>query len=554
MPNRRRNTGVGRRLQQRMSMLEYLRIRDLALIQDMELEFRDGMNVLTGETGAGKSFIIKALGFLTGDRLSQDMVRPGAERALVEAVFRQGGEELVLRRELAAESGRSRFYMNDKLCSQESARELRGSLLLHTTQHGQQKLLQPGFQAALVDAALDSPALLHERDELLKEWRENHAEGERLRERQGSLAARRELLEMQQREIDKISPRPGEEEELEARRAQAREQAGLAAEYENALNILYGAEEGFASVLRRLERALEHLAAQDDFFAEALDAVLKLREQLPELERRLRRAPAAVSPKETDALEARLYALAQLKRKLRRSLGEIIALREEIDENLSFLDVCALEIKHIETKDKALRERLGTLLQKLVPARRATAERFARRLEQELVGLGFAEELRVEADFTPLELVPPDGNAPACVDERARLLWAPNPGQTPQPLDRIASGGELSRFLLALVGIQAEGEQATLIFDEVDAGIGGLTLTRLADRLDALASKRQVLLITHWPQLAARAHRHFHVSKEVRNNETFTLCTRLNPEAVKKELERMAPVVRTMPETPPRHV
>ena len=186
-----------------------------------------------------------------------------------------------------------------------------------------------------------------------------------------------------------------------------------------------------------------------------------------------------------------------------------------------------------------MRERLGTLLQKLVPERRTASERFARRLERELVGLGFAEELRVEVDFSPVELTPACPPLPACVDERARLLWAPNPGQTPQPLDRIASGGELSRFLLALVGIQAEEEQATVIFDEVDAGIGGLTLTRLADRLDALASQRQVLLITHWPQLAARARRHFYVSKEVRNNETFTLCTQLNPEAIKKELGRM---------------
>jgi len=520
-------------------MLEYLRIRDLALIQDMELEFRDGINVLTGETGAGKSFIIKALGFLMGDRLGQDMVRPGAERALVEAVFNLRGEEIVLRREFAVESGRSRFYMNDTLCSQETARELRTRLVLHTTQHGQQKLLQPAFQASLIDAALDSPLLLQERDNLLKEWREINTEGERLRNQQHNLAARRELLEIQQREIDKISPLPGEEVELEAKRARAKEQAGLAAEYENALNLVYG-EEGFASVLHRLERALQRLAENDDFFAEALDALVNLREQLPELERRLRQAPpAAVSPKEMDALEARLYALAQLKRKLHRSLDEIISLREEIEENLSFLDVCALEIKHIETTDKALRERLATLLQKLVPARRAAAERFTSRLEQELVGLGFAEEVRVGVDFTPIELVPASQVFPACVDERARLLWAPNPGQALQPLDRIASGGELSRFLLALVGIQAAEEQSTLIFDEVDAGIGGLTLIRLADRLDALASNRQILLITHWPQLAARAQRHFYVSKDVRNNETFTLCIQLNPEAIKKELGRM---------------
>ncbi|MCL1985790.1 MAG: AAA family ATPase [Betaproteobacteria bacterium] len=513
-------------------MLEYLRIRDLALIRDMELEFRDGMNVLTGETGAGKSFIMKALGFLMGERLGQDMVRPGAEHALAEAVFNMHGEEIILRRELAAESGRSRFYMNDKLCSQETARDLRGNLLLHTTQHGQQKLLQPGFQAALIDAALDSPALLHERDALLKEWRENNAEGGRLREQLQSLADRRELLEMQQREIDKISPQPGEEEDLEIQRARAKELAGLAAEYENARNLVYG-EEGFTSVLHRIERAFERLAAKDDFFAGALDIIKNLREQLPEIERRLRRAPAAASVEEMNVLEARLYSLAQLKRKLRRSLEEILSLRKEIEENLSFLDVCDLEIKRIETQDKMLRERLSALLQKLVPARRAAARHFVHRLEQELIGLGFAEELRVEVNFDPIEL------APGCVDERARLLWSPNPGQAPQPLGRIASGGELSRFLLALVGIQAEEEEATLIFDEVDAGIGGLTLTCLADRLDALSSKRQVLLITHWPQLAVRAHRHFYVSKEVRDNETFTFCTQLNPEAIRKELGRM---------------
>ena len=520
-------------------MLEYLRIRDLALIQDAELEFSDGINVLTGETGAGKSFVVKALDFLMGDKLQRDMVRPGADRALVEALFSLPDQELVLRRELSAESGRSRFYMNDALCSQELAQELRSRLLFHTTQHGRQKLLQPGFQAALVDAALGQPELLAARDALLQEWRKNAAQKEGFNTRMRDLNDKRALLMMQQQEIDKVMPLAGEEEALETRRAEAREQVGLATDYENALHLLYGEEKGIGTQLHSLERILERLAGRDEQFARPLAAVQELSVQLPGLETQLRRVPAALSPKELDALEARLYTLAQLKRKLRRSLDEILSLREDIEKNLSFLDSCTLDVKQLALRDEALRIQLSGVLRELSAARRTAGENFARRLEQELIGLGFSENLQVCVEYSPVELVPASTH-PACMDERARLLWAPNPGIKPQALDRIASGGELSRFLLALTSVQAEEEHATLIFDEVDAGIGGLTLTRLAERLEALALKRQMLLITHWPQIAARAKRHFLVSKEIRKEETFTLCARLDSESVKKELGRMS--------------
>jgi DNA repair protein RecN (Recombination protein N) len=471
-----------------------------------------------------------------GDGLSRDMVRPGGERAFVEALFPLPEGDLVLRRELVAESGRSRFYMNDKLCSQEAARELRNGLFLHISQHGQQKLLQPAYQAALIDASLEEPALLKERDALLESLRENAEQGGRLREKARDIEAGRELLEMRRREIDSVAPRPGEDEELEARRAEARTSASLAGDYDEALKLLHGEDGGLGDLLRRLERVLERLAASADragHFAPALKAVAGLLERIPDLEGTLRRVPGAVSSKELDALEARLYALARLKRALRRPLGEILALREEIEEKLSFVDLCALDLKRIEERDAALREDLGVLLRRLVPMRRAAGERFARRLEEELAGLGFSEKLRVRVEYAPVEL------APGCVDERARLLWIPNPGQLPQTLDRIASGGELSRFLLALTGMRAREEHATLIFDEVDAGVGGLTLMRLADRLEELAAERQVLLVTHWPQLAARAERHFLVLKEVLDDETFTLCKRLDADAIRRELARM---------------
>ena len=191
-------------------MLEYLHIRDLALISDMELEFASGMNVLTGETGAGKSFILKALNFLMGERLGADMVRPGKERAQVEALFMRSGEELIVRRDL---------FINDTLASQETIKELRTTLLVHTSQHGQQKLLQPNFQAKLIDDWMNQPDLLAARNTLLKELKEAAERKEALRTRFRELADRRELLEMHLTEIEKVSPAEGEEEQLEAMRA-----------------------------------------------------------------------------------------------------------------------------------------------------------------------------------------------------------------------------------------------------------------------------------------------------------------------------------------------
>lgn len=517
-------------------MLEFLRIRDLALIENMELDFAPGLNALTGETGAGKSFILKALGFLLGDKLTADMVRPGAERAQVEGIFTLNGEELLLRRELLSETGRSRLYINDKLSSQETVRDLRSALILHTSQHEQQRLLQPAWQARLIDDAQERRDLLEAKDLTLKALHDTSAKLKELQNKYQSLADRRDLLEMQQQEIEKVSPEPGEEDRLEALRAEARDATLLAARYEEGLTLLHGENgaPGIMEQVRRLERLLEELAQGNEEMTPDMEAVAALRENLPQLERRLRRPPDVPSGLDTDALEARLYELAQLKRKLHRSLDEIVQLRDEIEENLSFLDLCGLERKRLVKEETELAQKLKSILDELRPARQLSAKNFAKALEKELSGLGFSEHVRVHIEFTPVEIWP------GIMDERARILWAPNPGQAAQPLDRIASGGELSRFLLALVGVQSGEESATFIFDEVDAGVGGLTLNSVADRLKELSSRRQMLLITHWPQLAAHAARHFQVSKLERGGATFTLCQKLDEAQRIQELARMA--------------
>ena len=516
-------------------MLEYLRIRNLALIEDAELDFAPGMNVLTGETGAGKSFILKALGFLLGDRLGADMVRQGAEKAQVEAQFQMDGREIVIRRSLLAESGRSRLYVDDALRSQECVRSLREQLLAHASQHGQQQLLQPAFQARLMESTLKDPDLLRRRDELLEQLRSVEARRKELRAREAHLLERRDILEMQQQEIDRVAPEAGEEERLEEQRAIVRAAEQTREQYELALGLLHGEEEpGLLDMLGRLERCLHQMARTDDSVSEDADAVTALRQQLSHLSGRLRRPPLPEDMPDVEQMEERLYALAQLKRKLHRSLDEILELREEIRENISFLDACALDITLLDKEEKQLAAQLQEVLSALLPQRREAAADFARQLEEELRQLGFSEQVRVIPDFMPQEVWP------GLMDEKVRILWAPNPGQAPQPLDRIASGGELSRFLLALMSVRPKAESATYIFDEVDAGVGGLTLNKLAEKLENLAKQRQMLVITHWPQLAARAQKHFQISKTIRDNATFTTCVPLDARQRHAELLRMA--------------
>lgn len=516
-------------------MLEYLRIRNLALIEDAELDFAPGMNVLTGETGAGKSFILKALGFLLGDRLGADMVRQGAEKAQVEAQFQMDGREIVIRRSLLAESGRSRLYVDDALRSQECVRSLREQLLAHASQHGQQQLLQPAFQTRLMESTLKDPDLLRRRDELLEQLRSVEARRKELRAREAHLLERRDILEMQQQEIDRVAPEAGEEERLEEQRAIVRAAEQTREQYELALGLLHGEEEpGLLDMLGRLERCLHQMARTDDSVSEDADAVTALRQQLSHLSGRLRRPPLPEDMPDVEQMEERLYALAQLKRKLHRSLDEILELREEIRENISFLDACALDITLLDKEEKQLAAQLQEVLSALLPQRREAAADFARQLEEELRQLGFSEQVRVIPDFMPQEVWP------GLMDEKVRILWAPNPGQAPQPLDRIASGGELSRFLLALMSVRPKAESATYIFDEVDAGVGGLTLNKLAEKLENLAKQRQMLVITHWPQLAARAQKHFQISKTIRDNATFTTCVPLDARQRHAELVRMA--------------
>jgi len=519
-------------------VIELLRIRDLALIADVELEFGPGLTVLTGETGAGKTFILKALEFLTGDRLSADMVRPGSDKAQVEALFVHNGADIIVRRELISQTGRSRLYINDQLATQEAVRELKPRLLLHASQNGQQKLLSPAFQARLLDGFLPDKTPLNQRQELVRELTNLSREASALREKLSVLTERREVLELKRAEIEKVAPTEGEEEELLARQQSLRHARKAREAADAALTLLHG-EASLPEMLGRLERELATLEQVSQDFSPDLETTREAKLALSGLASRLRHGLPELEG-DCDAVEARLWELAQLKRKLKLSMPEILALGKEITANLDFLDNAGLDLKRLAKQRAALRAQLQAVLTQLDDARQQTAATLASRIENELHGLGFSEHARVLFTFTPTELFPADESSPALTEMTAHLFFAPNPGQPPRPLDRIASGGELSRFLLALTSLSTENDQATLIFDEVDAGIGGLTLTRVGERLLALSRERQMLLITHWPQLAALASRHFLVAKDVKDGQTETTVTRLTGASVHDELSRMA--------------
>lgn len=516
-------------------MLEYLHIRNLALIDDMSLEFADGMNVLTGETGAGKTFIIKALTFLLGEKLDTSLVRAGAERAQIEALFVLQDEEFVIRRELVAQTGRSRLYINDSLHSQEQLKPLRERLIAYTSQHSQQLLLQTQYQERLFEQLIDAEDLLLERDALLKQLRLLDVRRKELEEKYSLLSDKRELLEMQQEEINKVRPLEDEEEQLENIRFEARSSKIKRDRYNELQQILYGDDTpGLLDLLAACRKILSDFdESENPNLTATLDSAAAFEQQLHYVARNLKVSDAEDNV-DLEKIEARLFELAQLKRKLHKSLPDILRMQEEIAENLSFLDRCALDLSSLQKEESQLCGKLKSVIEQITPLRREKAMGFARALEEQLGELGFAKEIRVIPDFVDTKL------REDIRDERVHLLWAPNPGQAPQQLDRIASGGELSRFLLALTSLQHHNNSdATLIFDEVDAGVGGLTLNKIARKVHELSEKRQILLITHWPQLAFGAHRHFQVKKMIAEGKTTTQCVLLDESGRHEELARM---------------
>jgi DNA repair protein RecN (Recombination protein N) len=518
-------------------MLRYLSIQHLAVIESVEIDFDAGLNILTGETGAGKSILVEAVGLLLGARASSDLVRTGEDVATIQAIFDSGGEEVIVRREITS-SGRSRAFVNGALATAGALRELASRLIEMHGQHEHQGLLMPESHLDLLDAYAGLEALRDEVAACHQRLGALRAERETLRLDERQKLARADLLTFQRDEIAKAAPRSGEDLTLEAERHVLTNAERLVQLSGDAYQALYEQDGAVLSGLAAVWKRVSDLAALDPRAGAYLEARAAIQSQLEDLAYFLRDYADRIdaSPGRLQDVEDRLALLDRLKRKHGPTLDEVIAHAADCErelETLASADERAADVdRELRRAEDDYRVRAGALSEK----RRAAASRFAADLIAVAAGLAM-ERLRFEIRFEA-----PDGHGhwgPKGLDV-AEFFVSPNPGEELRPLARIVSGGELSRLMLAIKTVTAQkGRGATLIFDEVDAGIGGHTADVVGRRLQSLGSEYQVLCITHLPQIAAHGDVHFLITKNVRGGRTTTSVTRVGAAGRRQEIARM---------------
>ena len=520
-------------------MLRFLRIRNLAVIEAVEVEFESEFNVLTGETGAGKSILVEAVGLLLGARSSSDLVRTGEAQATIEAIFEDAdGRELIVRREISSQ-GRSRSFINGALATAAALRDLASRFVELHGQHEHQSLLDPLTHLPLLDEYADLGDPVAKVGASWNAVRTLCDQLERSRMDAREKAARLDLIAFQLGEIEKASPKAGEDDELAATRQVLASAERIQRLCEESYATLYESDDAVLAGLGGVWKRIGELATIDPQFAPYAAARDPIKSQLEDLAFFLRGYADGIdaSPSRLQEVEDRLALLERLKRKYGPSLQEVVdkgALLARERELLTGVGERAEDL--IKELDAATRAFL-TIARGLSQKRRVAAVQFARELEALLGALAMART-RFEVRFNDREL-PPEAWNDRGVDE-AEFFISPNPGEDLRPLARIVSGGELSRVMLALKTLAAEDAPGkTLIFDEVDAGIGGRVADVVGARLQALGSRFQVLCITHLPQIAARGATQFRIEKSVRGNRTITSVERLDAEGRVDEVARM---------------
>jgi DNA repair protein RecN (Recombination protein N) len=519
-------------------MLRLLRIRNLAVIEAVEVEFEPGFNVLTGETGAGKSIVVEAVGLLLGGRASADLVRTGESHATIEALFDHAGSELLIRREVST-SGRSRSFVNGDLATAASLRDLSQQLVEIHGQHEHQTLLDPTSHLPLLDSYAALGSLSERVGSTWSVLRQLRDQLDRSRMDSREKAARLEMIAFQLNEIEKNKPVTGEDEELAATKHVLANAERVHRLCEESYATLYDTDNAVLAGLGGVWKRVGELASLEPQFAVYLEARDGIKSQLEDLAHFLRSYADGIddSPVRLQQVEDRLASLDRLKRKYGPTLDDVIekgrALARERDLlTRSEAGNDGLEAALAEHKSQYLRE-----AGELAAARRAAARRFSRELERLLGELAMARA-RFDVRFNDAPL-PEEAWTEQGIDQ-AEFFLSANPGEDLRPLARIVSGGELSRVMLALKTMSVDhASPKTMVFDEVDAGIGGRVADVVGARLWKLGTRFQVLCITHLPQIAARASTHFRIDKAVRRDRTVTSVQRLDRAGRIEEIGRM---------------
>jgi DNA repair protein RecN (Recombination protein N) len=542
-------------------LLAQLTVRNVVLIERLVLELAPGFNVVTGETGAGKSMVVDALTLVLGGRARPDLVRGGADEAEVEALFElspgsraaakleaagiPSERELVVRRVVQAE-GRSRAYVNGRLCTAAQLAEIASDLCDIASQHESVSLTDPATHVEYLDAfgrlEGDRGRVAEQVDALSEVQRELEAASAQERGR----AERDDFLRWQMREIDELEPRDGEETELEHERGRLRHAEKLQVATRHAAERLYEGEGAICDELGRLGAELDQAAGIDGSLAALARTVESARGELSDAARALARYAETVeaSPERLAEVEERAFRLQKLLRKHGPATSDLLAHRAGLARELASLESASERVAELEAEKTRRAAEAGAASRALSRKRRDAAEKLADAIGRELSQLGMGRA-RVVVDVQPTAgagdaLMVDGARLTRAGIDRVEFLIAPNRGEEPRPLRRIASGGELSRALLALKRVLADqGPAGTYVFDEVDAGVGGAVAEVIGRSIADIARHRQVLCITHLPQIAALADAHFVVDKAEARGRTHTSVKRLQQSERVEEIARM---------------
>jgi DNA repair protein RecN (Recombination protein N) len=532
-------------------MLLELLVENLAVIERVRVHFHSGLNLLTGETGSGKSIVVDALGLLFGGRSSAEMLRSGAERARISAIFevpedegfrsvadRAGIEtedgELIVEREILV-SGKSRAFAGNRPVTAALLRELAPFLGDIHGQHDQQMLFSPDAQREMLDefAGLD----VGDVRELYREWRQRSADLEQLDRNEQERLRLADLWAFQRREIEGAAPKAGEDVELENERRVLKNVGHLQESASAAYEALYDAPASVYAQLKTASKRIEEVARIDESLAGLLEtlkpAVIAVDESSHTLRDYLGHLEA--DPARLDEVESRLATLDKLKRKYGAGLPEVIAFLEKVKTQLAASEDAGEKRTRLERERAQLAELYQAAADRIGAKRREGAADLKRRVEKELASLAMERtvfEARVEKAAWSVSGA-----------DAVRFLISANVGEEPRALEKIASGGELSRVALALKTCTAPGSKTrvvrTLVFDEVDAGVGGGAAEAVGRRLKRLSATNQVLCVTHLPQIAGFADQHYSVSKRESNGRTVATIEELDAGARKREIGRM---------------
>jgi DNA repair protein RecN (Recombination protein N) len=519
-------------------MLRLLRIRNLAVIEAVEVDFEPGFNVLTGETGAGKSILVEAVGLLLGARASSDLVRTGEVQATIEAIFEDpNAGEVIIRREVTSQ-GRSRSYIDGALATAGALRELADRLVELHGQHEHQTLLDPASHLPLVD---ESGGLVSLVEPVAAAWRVMQAlreQRDRARMDGREKAARLDLIAFQLGEIEKAAVKPGEDEELATSKQVLANAERIQRLCEESYAALYDSDHAVLSGLAHVWKRVAELAAIEPQFAEQLDSRESIKSQLEDMAFLLRRYADEIdaSPARLQQVEDRLALLERLKRKYGPTLQDVIATGASLARERDLLMRSEEAAEDLERALADARQRYLDLARELSRRRHSAAKQFATQVEEHLAQLAMA---RTKFEVRFVEHAGEDLWSERGIDQ-AEFFVSPNVGEDVRPLARIVSGGELSRMMLALKTMAvADGKGKTLIFDEVDAGIGGEVAEVVGQKLQRLGQRFQVICITHLPQIASKAPTHYHLEKTVRARRTVTSVQQLDAAGRIEEISRM---------------